>query len=255
MKRVLTAAVLAPTVLYVVLSGPAWSFFAVVSLVAALCYWEYSVIAQVPRKEALAGILGGSLFLFVEGNSALLVLILLPLLGMTMALRFRDLSNVLPDTAAQVLGLLYIYGAWKTAFLLHSINPYWLTFGLAVNWIGDTGAYYFGRTFGRHKLAPIVSPGKSWEGAGASVLTAVIFGLLFLPRFVSVELSSAVIMAVIANIAGQVGDLAESAIKRGAGVKDSGSLLPGHGGMLDRVDSSLFSLPVLYAALTFAGIK
>jgi phosphatidate cytidylyltransferase len=255
MKRVLTAAVLAPTVLYVVLAGPAWSFFLVVSLVAALCYWEYSVIAHIPSAEAIAGILGGSLFLFAEGNAALLLLILLPLLAMALALRFRDLANVLPDTAAQTLGLLYIYGAWKTAFLLHSISPYWLTFGLVVNWIGDTGAYYVGRNFGRHKLAPIVSPGKSWEGAAASVVTAVVFGLLFLPRFVAAGLIGAAMMAVVANIAGQVGDLAESAIKRGAGVKDSGTLLPGHGGMLDRVDSSLFSLPILYAALYFVGIK
>src|ERR1700757_5125376 len=99
MKRVLTAAVLAPTVLYVVLAGPAWSFFLVVSLVAALCYWEYSTIAGVPRTEAIAGILGGSLFLLAEGNAALLVLILLPLLAMALALRLRDLTHVLPDTA------------------------------------------------------------------------------------------------------------------------------------------------------------
>jgi phosphatidate cytidylyltransferase len=255
MKRLLTAAVLAPTVLYVVLAGPAWSFFLVVSLVAALCYWEYSVIAQIPRTETIAGILGGTLFLFVEGSAVLPVLILLPLLAMAMALRFRDLGSVLPDTAAQTLGLLYIYGAWKTAFLLHAVSPYWLTFGLAVNWIGDTGAYYFGRNFGRHKLAPIVSPGKSWEGAAASVVTAVIFGMLFLPRFVSVGVMGAAVIAILANVAGQVGDLTESAIKRGAGVKDSGTLLPGHGGMLDRVDSSLFSLPVLYAVIHFAGLK
>ena len=174
---------------------------------------------------------------------------------MAMALRWRDLSNVLPDTAAQTFGLIYIYGAWKTAFLLHAISPYWLTFGLLVNWIGDTGAYYFGRNFGRHKLAPIVSPAKSWEGAAASVVTAVLFGVFVLPRFVPIGLVPAALIAIAANVAGQVGDLAESAIKRGAGVKDSGTLLPGHGGMLDRVDSSLFSLPVLYAVLYFAGIQ
>ena len=255
MKRVLTAAVLAPTVLYVVLAGPAWSFFLVVALVAGLCYWEYAMIAGIPKVEAVAGILAGTLCLYTPPNITFLLLILFPLLAMAMALRLRDLTNVLPDTAAQTFGLLYIYGAWKTAFLLHSINPYWLTFGLAVNWIGDTGAYYFGRNFGRHKLAPIVSPGKSWEGAAASVVTAVLFGVFFLPRFVSITLLAAGSIAVIANVAGQVGDLAESAIKRGAGVKDSGTLLPGHGGMLDRVDSSLFSLPVLYAVLYFFGIQ
>lgn len=255
MKRVVTAAVLAPTVLYVVLAGPPWSFLLLVTVVAGLCYWEYAGIAGIHRTEAAAGVLAGSLVLASEGNTALLLLILLPLLAMAMALRLRDLSNVLPDTAAQTFGLLYIYGAWKTAFLLHAINPYWLTFGLLVNWIGDTGAYYFGRNFGKHKLAPIVSPGKSWEGAAASVVTSVLFGVFLLPRFIDIAILPAALISIAANVAGQLGDLAESAIKRGAGVKDSGTLLPGHGGMLDRVDSSLFSLPVLYAVLYFTGIK
>jgi len=255
MKRVLTAAVLAPTVLYVVLAGPAWSFFLVIALVAALCYWEYSAIAGIPRVEAIAGIAAGSLLFYTQGTTAFLLLILLPLLAMAMALRSRDLSHMLPDTAAQTFGLLYVYGAWKTAFLLHSISPYWLTFGLMVNWIGDTGAYYFGRNFGRHKLAPIVSPGKSWEGAAASTAASVLFGVFVLPRFVNIDLLPAGLISIAANVAGQVGDLAESAIKRGAGVKDSGTLLPGHGGMLDRVDSSLFSIPVLYSMLYFAGIQ
>jgi phosphatidate cytidylyltransferase len=130
-----------------------------------------------------------------------------------------------------------------------------MTFGLAVNWIGDTAAYYFGRNFGKHKLAPVVSPGKSWEGAAASAAAAVLFGVFALPRFVSIGMWQGGLIAVAANVAGQMGDLAESAIKRGAGVKDSGKLLPGHGGMLDRVDSSLFSLPVLYALLYFFGIQ
>lgn len=255
MKRLLTAAVLAPTVLYVVLAGPAWSFFLVVSLVAALCYWEYSMIAGISREEAIAGALSGSLFFYARGNAGLLLLILFPLIAMAMALRFRELSNILPHTAVQAFGLLYVYGSWKTAFLLHAISPYWLTFGLAVNWIGDSGAYYFGRKFGKHKLAPVVSPGKSWEGAAASVIVGVLFGVLFLPRFTGVNVVTAGLVAVAANIAGQVGDLAESAIKRGAGVKDSGAILPGHGGMLDRVDSSLFSIPTLYAVLYFAGIQ
>jgi phosphatidate cytidylyltransferase len=255
MKRVLTAAVLAPTVLYVVLAGPPWSFFLLVGIVAAMCYWEYAAIAGIPAKEAIAGIVAGSLLFQAQGTTSILVLILAPLLAMSAALRLHDLAEVLPITATQTLGLLYIYGAWKTAFLLHAISPYWLTFGLLVNWIGDTGAYYFGRNFGRHKLAPIVSPGKSWEGAAASVVTSVLFGVFVLPRFVHVDTVPAALISLSANVAGQVGDLAESAIKRGAGVKDSGTLLPGHGGMLDRVDSSLFSLPALYALLYFSGIR
>src|SRR6202012_1137901 len=103
---------------------------------------------------------------------------------------------------------------------------------------GDSGAYFAGRRFGKHKMAPRVSPKKSWEGAAASVVTSIgIAGgdlLHFLPE---VPVRNAVLLTAAANIAGQLGDLAESAIKRGAGVKDSSSILPGHGGLLDRVDS------------------
>src|SRR5579872_2144022 len=127
------------------------------------------------------------------------------------------------------------------------MNPNWLMFGLAINWVGDTGAYYVGKNFGKHKLAPAVSPGKSWEGAIASVVTGVAFGMIYLPLTIKgTSLLIAGLLALATNIAGQIGDLAESAIKRGAGVKDSGTLLPGHGGWLDRVDSSLFALPVVY---------
>ena len=151
-----------------------------------------------------------------------------------------------------MVGILYIFGAWKTGILLHDLNPHWLMFGLMVNWVGDTGAYYVGKNFGRHKLAPSVSPGKTWEGAVASAVTGVVFGMIYLPLAIrGTSLLVAGLLALAANVAGQVGDLAESAIKRAAGVKDSGSLLPGHGGLLDRVDSTTFALPVLYSFLTF----
>jgi phosphatidate cytidylyltransferase len=96
-------------------------------------------------------------------------------------------------------------------------------------------------------MAPRVSPGKSWEGAVASAVTAVIFGAIYLPMAIDgVSVWVAILISLAANAAGQVGDLAESALKRGAGVKDSGTILPGHGGILDRLDSSLFAMPVVY---------
>ncbi|MDP9169605.1 MAG: phosphatidate cytidylyltransferase, partial [Acidobacteriota bacterium] len=94
-------------------------------------------------------------------------------------------------------------------------------------------------------------PGKSWEGAIASSVTGLIFGLIYLPLTIpGTSYLKAGVLAVAANAAGQVGDLAESAIKRGAGVKDSGTMLPGHGGVLDRVDSTMFALPVLYTLVS-----
>jgi phosphatidate cytidylyltransferase len=130
---------------------------------------------------------------------------------------------------------------------LRAISPYWTFFALSLNWAGDIAALYVGRSIGRHKLAPEVSPAKSWEGSIGSTVASVIYGALYFPRLLpSVPLAEALGLTVIANVAGQLGDLCESAIKRGAGVKDSGNLLPGHGGWLDRVDSTLFTLPVVY---------
>lgn len=250
MQRLLTAAVLAPVVLYIVIAGPFPAFFALVAIVAGLCYAELGGIAQMRAVEIAMGIAVGTLVLYLQTPAALVALILFPLAAAAMAMRLERLSAMLPSAAAQSFGLLYIYGAWKTAFLLRAISPYWLTFGLIVNWIGDTGAYYVGKRFGRHRLAPRVSPAKTWEGAIASVVASTLFGALFLPRFIpAVPLWEAIVASIAANIAGQFGDLAESAMKRGAGVKDSGTLLPGHGGMLDRVDSSLFSLPVIYVVV------
>jgi phosphatidate cytidylyltransferase len=130
---------------------------------------------------------------------------------------------------------------------LRQANRHWLMYALLLNWAGDSGAYYIGRAFGRHKMAPRVSPKKSWEGAAASVATSVLVGGAYLFRFIpGMTVASAIGLTVAANAAGQLGDLAESAIKRGASVKDSSAILPGHGGFLDRVDSTLFTLPVIY---------
>src|SRR5262249_33821291 len=116
------------------------------------------------------------------------------------------------------------------------------------------GAYFIGRKLGKHKLATRVSPNKSWEGAAASVAASMLFGAAYLTRFVEgVTILEAIGITAAANIAGQIGDLAESAMKRGAGVKDSGTILPGHGGFLDRVDSTLFTLPVVYGYLLLTG--
>jgi phosphatidate cytidylyltransferase len=172
---------------------------------------------------------------------------MLAMLLLAAGIAASDLKTSLPGAAAALLGILYIFGAWRLAGLLRLVNPHWLMFALALSWSGDICAYYVGKNFGKHRMAPAVSPKKSWEGGIASVAGSVGFALLYLLYFVpGVSPAQAVIFAVLANVAGQAGDLAESAIKRGAGVKDSGAMLPGHGGWLDRVDSSLFAIPMVY---------
>jgi len=145
-------------------------------------------------------------------------------------------------------GALYIGGAWFCAYKLRAISPHWLMFAFILCWAGDTAALYVGKTFGKRKLAPKISPAKTWEGAIASVIGGVLVGAIYVHFLIAAASLTTVLIAGIAgNIAGQIGDLVESAYKRSVGVKDSGSSLPGHGGWLDRIDSSLLAIPVVYA--------
>jgi phosphatidate cytidylyltransferase len=254
MKRLLTAAALVPIVVYVVLFANFWVFLAVLIAAAVLCYQEYNGIAAAYGFGA-PGPLGygfGLLLLVWEGDAWALVAAA-AVVALAMAMRERDLAHALPRASLLLLGVVYVFGCWKCALPLRQSNPHWLMYALLLNWTGDAGAYYVGRAFGAHKMAPRVSPKKSWEGAAASVVVSTLVAGAYLVHFAGVAIPNAIALTMAANAAGQLGDLAESAMKRGAGVKDSGSLLPGHGGMLDRVDSTLFALPVIYAYLKMVG--
>jgi phosphatidate cytidylyltransferase len=251
MKRVLTSLILIPLVLYIVILGRPWLAFAAVTLCAMLCYREYCGIAAgfgVTRLGPV-GFAAGLGVLALPGGSAIFLTVV-ALAGISLAMRSQDLAEVLPRASAMLLGVVYIFGPWKCAILLRDASPYWLLFALSINWVGDISAYYVGKNLGVHKLARRISPGKSWEGAIASVVVATAFGVAYLNWFSpTMPAIQAVALSALANIAGQLGDLAESALKRGAGVKDSGTILPGHGGLLDRVDSALFTMPVVYVYL------
>jgi phosphatidate cytidylyltransferase len=250
MKRVLTALVLFPLITWVVLWSPDWTVLAVTALVALLCFYEYSGIAAAYQPDTFGplGYGAGLLILAVPGDGyVVLTVVAVALVALSLALRADDLRSGIARAAFLAMGVVYIFGCWRFAPLLARQNRYWLLYALVLNWIGDIGAYYVGRAVGRHNLAPIVSPGKSWEGSAASLAASLIFGFFFLRWAVpAVAPAAALALTATANVAGQFGDLCESALKRGAGVKDSGTLLPGHGGWLDRVDSTLFTLPVVY---------
>ena len=254
MKRVLTAALLVPLVVYTVLWANPWVFLAVVALAAVLSYREYDLIAAGYGFGA-PGVLGyaGLVLLVVPYQHAWLVVTAVALLALVLALRSKELAHALPRTSLLVLGVIYIFGCWRCAIVLHERGAHWLMYALLVSWTGDIGAYYIGKAFGRHRLADRVSPKKSWEGAVASVVTSVLLAGAYLWYFAGVSVAEAVLLTALANVAGQLGDLVESAMKRGAGVKDSGALLPGHGGFLDRVDSALFVMPVVAGWLIAAG--
>jgi phosphatidate cytidylyltransferase len=177
---------------------------------------------------------------------------------------FRSpLIQVLPDTAQGLFGLIYI------AYPLTLVPLLWkkedgialVVFLMVCVWVGDIAALYIGRAFGKHKLAPRLSPGKTWEGSIASIVGSVIAAAILiyigdvltargnLVLHTSEPMWQSLLLAAVLNIAAQLGDLLESAIKRGAGVKDSGTMLPGHGGILDRIDALLLAAPILWFVL------
>ncbi len=257
MKRVLTAAALIPVIVYTVLFANFWIFLGVLAIVAVLCYYEYDGVAAAYGfgRPGPVGY-GVGLLVLVWQADAWLLIVGFVLLALVIAMREVDLAKTLPRAGLLAVGVLYTFGCWRFAIPLREQNPqgHWLMYALLLNWAGDTGAYYVGRRFGRHRLAPEVSPKKTWEGSAASLVLSVMVGSAYLMRFVpGVALWQAAILTSVANIAGQLGDLAESAMKRGSGVKDSSAILPGHGGFLDRVDSTLFTLPVVFAWVKLAG--
>jgi phosphatidate cytidylyltransferase len=193
-----------------------------------------------------------------------------PFIFLTRAMRSGDLSMGYPAAAASVFAFTYIALPMGMLVQLRQqwAGAFYLLYLLLVVWAGDIFAYFVGKSMGRHLMAPRISPKKTWEGAAASVLASV--GVGWLLFHYALPLSSAllragliqqrdgmfgleqpamgpiILLTVVLNVAAQLGDLVESLIKRGAGVKDSGALLPGHGGMLDRIDALLFAAPLLW---------
>jgi len=251
MTRILTALVLIPLVVWVVLAGPQWSLLTIMALVGLIAFHEFDNIAgaQGIAKSGGVGMAAGLVLLFTP-EPAWMSIVILAVVLMVVELRQVDFSKAMPGAATALLGVVYIFGAWRCAIALRLINPHWLMIALLVSWAGDTAALYVGRTLGRHKLAPRVSPSKTWEGSIGSVVGGVLAAGIY-AHYLIPSAPPWLVLAVSAagNIAGQLGDLCESAFKRGAGVKDSGTTLPGHGGWLDRIDSSLFSIPIVYALL------
>jgi phosphatidate cytidylyltransferase len=277
-KRVATAAVLIPLVVGLVLWGStAWVALAT-ALVAVLALFEYfslgdaighrgyrfwtatcalmlvymQWVAAVEPTYQLAGGLalhraigrfGGGL-----GNvEAVFFLFVLGVTALTLWTK-RPLVEALPAAGISASGLLLVAFPLTFAVRLHGVaseGPRLLLFALLITWAGDTVAYFVGRALGKHSLAPHLSPKKTWEGAVASFVGSLLVAMVF-ARWVSVPLPHLLAMAGAGNVAGQAGDLLESAYKRSAGVKDSGGLLPGHGGILDRIDALILTIPVVW---------
>ncbi len=277
-KRVATAVVLIPCVVGLVLWGSTAVLAIGMALVILLALFEYFALGDAIGHRAyrfwtatctlafvyvqwLAAIapsyeLAGGLtfhreigrFLGTIPTLADVLFIFLLGVGVLTLSTKRPIVEALPAVGISSSGLILVALPLTYAIRLHGAGtdgPKLMMFVLVITWVGDTAAYFVGRAIGKHKLAPVLSPKKTWEGTIASILGALLVAFAF-ARWLYVPLPHLLTMAAVGNVAGQAGDLLESAYKRSAGVKDSGSLLPGHGGVLDRIDALILAIPVVW---------
>jgi phosphatidate cytidylyltransferase len=195
---------------------------------------------------------GGLYFDTARPRVVLTLLIITPVLSMLLPLfRFRNIENAGLELMTATAGPFYVGGLFITSALMRrdlgSLGARWVLLTLCIAWFADTGAYFTGRAFGKAKLYPAVSPGKTRAGLYGALVSAAFAGVLASTTYLpSLPLVSGIVLGLVAGLLGQLGDLVESLLKRSVGVKDSGKLIPGHGGILDRVDALLFVSPVVY---------
>jgi phosphatidate cytidylyltransferase len=278
-KRVATALVLIPIVVAIVLFTKTAVVAMATSIITVLALWEYFALGDAigHRAYRLWTTFCALLFifshwfpsLFIDGDVAIGIRVLnsavhprdlsllspvntlfLFVLGLTVLTLWtrRPPVEALPAAGVSSSALLLVAFPLSFAVRLHGIptfGPKILLFALAITWAADTTAYFVGRAIGKHPLAPHISPKKTWEGSIASMFGSLVVAYAF-SLWIRIPLPHLLIMAAIGNIAGQMGDLLESTYKRSAGVKDSGGLLPGHGGILDRIDALILCIPVIW---------
>lgn len=277
-KRVFTAALLIPLVVGIVLRASTsavaiaiafsillslFEYFALGAAIGHRAYrfWTATCALLIVYLQWLAvatpswELSGGLVLHYAPGRSSIglfsiqdgFFVFVLGIAAITLFTR-RPLVEGLPAAGISASGFLLVAYPLSFAVRLHgvpSIGRWLLLFALVIVWVGDTLAYFVGRAVGRYKLAPQLSPKKTWEGAIASLAGSLLVALLF-ARWINLSPVHLYAMAAVGNLAGQVGDLLESAYKRSAGIKDSGSILPGHGGMLDRIDALILAVPVVW---------
>lgn len=258
-QRVITGLIAAPVLIFLVAKGGSW-FFWLVGIVTILTMaefykiaWEFSGPAHLRFLPVLGGLSGFAMIMAAHSCNPSLILVLLfanlIVPGFLLVLFFADNPAIMEKGKTHILALVYIPIPLAMAVLMRGgqNGTAWIFLILLVIFGGDIGAFYAGRTFGKNKLAPKVSPKKTWEGAiggiAANILVGLIHSRIFLPHL---PLWGSILFFILIGATGQIGDLFESGFKRNAGIKDSGGLLPGHGGFLDRIDALLFALPPAY---------
>jgi phosphatidate cytidylyltransferase len=280
-KRILTALILIPLVVAIVLFTSTAVVAVATALITILALREYFALGEAigHRPYRLWTIFCSLLLLlfqwgafsienrfpvtaekiipFSGGDLAFQLTFIIFVFGLTLLTlgTRRPLVESLPSAGISASALLLVAFPLSYAVRLHGVHnqgPHLLLFALVLTWVGDTAAYFAGRAIGKHPLAPHISPKKTWEGSIAGMLGSLLVAYVF-RYWITIPLPHLLAMAALGNIAGQMGDLLESACKRSAGVKDSGGLLPGHGGILDRIDALILCIPVIWYYLVLVN--
>ena len=262
-KRVLSGAVAIPALCLLIGYGPEPTLFIMVLIAVALGLHEFYslVLPENKRNEKALGILLGMgvVSLIYFGNAFLLHASLgfsIILLSLVYMLKSRNFALAISKMALTLFGILYIGLLLSHVTLIDKIAPgkQWVFFLVSTVWAADIGAFFIGSLVGKHKLYPKVSPNKTFEGLGGGVGVAITAALLYRKLFFpNLDVSDCIFLGFSLTLFGQMGDFIESMIKRSAHVKDSSGLIPGHGGILDRLDSFLFSAPFLYYYIRWGG--
>lgn len=259
-SREITAAIASPLVIWLIGWSHEYVFDAVIAIVAVLALIEFVNLGKhkgydIPLALCIViVVIIVAAFILEQLSVELGVFAALLLIPASYVFSRKPLEDSLPSSAVAVLATTYV--GMLTGSLIRLRNDFpegWklVFFLLLVVWLGDSGAYYFGKSFGKRKLSPRISPKKTIEGLVGGMVTSVIAAIVIhFTFFQNFPLHHAILAGVLLSFAGVVGDLAESMWKRSADVKDSGTLLPGHGGFLDRFDSILFTAPILYCYWT-----
>ncbi|MFC2158410.1 phosphatidate cytidylyltransferase [Acidobacteriota bacterium] len=263
-KRTSTALVLLALVFLVIQYSPKLVYFLAIQGIVIAALLEFYGLAK--RREQTPRVLLGILFsLFIAlsfllepvslGLSLFACLVIASFYYVLSITKVEKLKKFPSSIALTVFGAVYLSFTLNYFYLLREERgPYVVYFMLAVIFIGDTGAYAVGKLFGKHKMAPIASPNKTWEGSFGGIITACLGGVLAQQVLLNdVQVWKAVLFAFLIHAVAQVSDPTESLFKRAAGVKDSSNLLPGHGGFLDRVDSLVLATPLFYYLVKFIG--
>lgn len=253
-KRTGSGLLFIPFFVWLVGFAPAWAFSTFVVLVGGLAQWEFGRMFRrvgvegFPRLGLLAGLLVTASFAWPEAMPLVLTLTVAGLLGAGLSKGWVQEPRWVP-VALTLLGVFYVNWLLGHALWLRALpgGIKWIFLLVLVTWGGESAAYLVGSLVGRHRLAPVVSPAKTVEGALAQLLVSPLAALAgrwwFFPGF---TLADALSVGILLGVLGQAGDLAESFLKRSCHAKDTGALIPGHGGLLDRLDSLLFNTPALY---------